>query len=124
MCKNYNEILEQMKRNCDIMEDDILNDYFSDVLEFISIIRKQVLLLEEELKGQQNVPIVIQEQKINRRNTKYNDKKTMINTYKFNDCNIKKTLECLHAEGIAISDRQLRNILIECGVYKIKRKKV
>lgn len=124
MYNNWNEILEQMKRNCDIMESDILNNYYVDTLEFIAVLRQQVSLLEKELKVQHSISAEIKEQKINRRNTKYTDKKTIINIYRLNDYSVKKTLEDLHAKGISISDKQLRNILIECGVYQIKRKRV
>lgn len=113
-------VLEQMKRNCNIIESDVLNSYFVDTLGFIDVLREQISILEKEITKAKVLEQKQEEQEVatNRRNTQYADTAFIVSVYKGKNFNIKKTLEALHQEGVSISDKQLRNKLKKAGVYE------
>ena len=122
MKKECLQVLEQMKRNCNLLELDVLSGYFVDTLEFIKVLREQVDILERDIIGKEQKEEIEQVVE-NRRNTKYSDKDFIISVYKAHDFKVSGTLEALHSEGISISDKQLRNILKQSGVYEGRGKK-
>ena len=100
------------------MENDLLNGYFVNTVEFIGILRAQISILEREIEATNFKQLQkAKEAPVNKRNTKYTDKNFIVSVYKANNFSVKKTLETLHLEGVSISDKQLRNILQEAGVY-------
>lgn len=115
------QVLEQMKRNCNILERDVLNDYFVDTLGFIKVLREQIEILEAELTGRRGIEQEEEKEKElieNKRNTKFNDRDFIVSVYKANNFKVSRTLQALNSEGISISDKQLRNILKSEGVYE------
>lgn len=113
------QVLEQMKRNCNILEADVINDYFVDTLGFIKVLREQIDILEAELTGRRGIEQEEEKElKENIRNTKFKDRTFIVSVYKANDFKVSRTLQALQSEGISISDKQLRNILKDCGVYE------
>lgn len=115
------QVLEQMKRNCNILEADVINDYFVDTLGFIKVLREQIEILEAELTGRRGTEQEEEKEKElieNRRNTKFRDREFIVSVYKANNFKVSRTLKALNSEGISISDKQLRNILKSEGVYE------
>lgn len=116
------QVLEQMKRNCNILERDVLNDYFVDTLGFIKVLREQIDILERGFTGKASTASTEQEEEKelieNKRNTKFKDRAFIVSVYKANDFKVSRTLQALNSEGISISDKQLRNILKSEGVYE------
>lgn len=113
------QVLEQMKRNCNILEADVINDYFVDTLSFIKVLREQIEILEAELTGRRGTEQEEEKELIeNKRNTKFKDRDFIVSVYKANDFKVSRTLQALNSEGISISDKQLRNILKSEGVYE------
>lgn len=113
------QVLEQMKRNCNILERDVLNDYFVDTLDFIKVLREQIEILEAELTGRRGTEQEEEKELIeNKRNTKFKDRTFIVSVYKANNFKVSRTLKALNSEGISISDKQLRNILKSEGVYE------
>lgn len=119
------QVLEQMKRNCNIVENDFLGGYFIDTLEFIKVLREQIEILEKGIttgtfKQQQEEE---KELKENIRNTKFKDRNFIVSVYKANDFKVSRTLKALQSEGLSISDKQLRNILKKENVYVVRGSK-
>lgn len=113
------QVLEQMRRNCNILERDVLNDYFVDTLGFIKVLREQIEILERGFTGKESIEQEEEKELIeNKRNTKFNDRDFIVSVYKANNFKVSRTLQALNSEGISISDKQLRNILKSKGVYE------
>lgn len=113
------QVLEQMRRNCNILEADVINDYFVDTLDFIKVLREQIDILERGFTGKESIEQEEEKELIeNKRNTKFKDRNFIVSVYKANDFKVSRTLKALQSEGISISDKQLRNILKDCGVYE------
>lgn len=113
------QVLEQMRRNCNILERDVLNDYFVDTLDFIRVLREQIEILERGFTGKESIEQEEEKELIeNKRNTKFKDRDFIVSVYKANDFKVSRTLQALQSEGISISDKQLRNILKSEGVYE------
>lgn len=113
------QVLEQMRRNCNILERDVLNDYFVDTLDFIRVLREQIEILERGFTGKESIEQEEEKELIeNKRNTKFKDRDFIVSVYKANDFKVSRTLQALQSEDISISDKQLRNILKSEGVYE------
>lgn len=113
------QVLEQMRRNCNILEADVINDYFVDTLGFIKVLREQIDILERGFTGKESIEQEEEKELIeNKRNTKFNDRDFIVSVYKANNFKVSRTLQALNSEGISISDKQLRNILKSEGVYE------
>lgn len=119
------QVLEQMKRNCNIVESDVLNDYFVDTLYFIKVLREQIEILEKGIRTGtfEQEQEEEKELKENIRNTKFKDRNFIVSVYKANDFKVSRTLQALKSEGLFISDKQLRNILKQEGVYEVRGSK-
>lgn len=114
-----------MKRNCNIVESDVLNDYFVDTLYFIKVLREQIEILEKGIRTGtfEQEQEEEKELKENIRNTKFKDRNFIVSVYKANDFKVSRTLQALKSEGLFISDKQLRNILKQEGVYEVRGSK-